>query len=111
MFTLLRNLGASLGISSLQVLSTRNTEIVHSRLVEGLRPDNPVVIQSLPAPFSLTDPSGIAALNAAVSRQAVMVSYIDAFWLLAILSGASLLLLLLLRAPRRAANTPAIHIE
>lgn len=110
MFTLLRNLGASIGISSLQVLSTRNTEIVHSRLVEGLRPDNPVFIQALPA-FNLTDPSGVAALNAEVSRQAVMVSYIDSFWLLAVLSGASLLLLLLLRAPKRGGNTVAIHVE
>ena len=42
MFTLIRNLGSSIGISAFQVLSYRNAQTVESRLVEGLRPDNPV---------------------------------------------------------------------
>lgn len=110
MFTLIRNMGSSIGISALQVLSIRNTEIVHSRLAEGLRPDSPV-IANLPAPFSLTDPSGIAALNGAVSRQAAMVSYVDAFWFLSILSFGTVFLLLLIRKPKRMAPAPQIHME
>ena len=39
--SLMRNLGGSVGISILIVTLTENTQIVHSRLVEGLRPDNP----------------------------------------------------------------------
>jgi DHA2 family multidrug resistance protein len=110
MFTLIRNIGSSIGISSLQVLAIRNTEIVHSRLTEGLRPDNPAMA-NLPSRFSLTDPGGIAALNAEVSRQAAMVSYIDAFWFLAILSGGAILLLLLVRKPKRAAPLVQVHME
>jgi DHA2 family multidrug resistance protein len=110
MFTLIRNLGSSIGISSLQVLAIRNSAIVHARLTEGLRPDNPVMA-NLPAPYSLSEPGGIAALNAEISRQAMMVSYVDAFWFLAILSGTSLLLLLLIRAPKRAAAPVQVHIE
>jgi DHA2 family multidrug resistance protein len=110
MFTLIRNIGSSIGISSLQVLAIRNTEIVHSRLTEGLRPDNPAMA-NLPARFSLTEPGGIAALNGEISRQAAMVSYVDAFWFLSILSGGAILLLLLVRKPKRAAPPVQVHME
>jgi DHA2 family multidrug resistance protein len=75
---------------------------VHSRLVEGLRPDNPLMqAPYLTAPFSLTSPSGVAALNAEVTRQAAMVAYIDDFKLMMIIALASIPLLLLLREARR----------
>ena len=61
----------------------------------------------LPAPFSLTDPSGIAALNQEVTRQAAMISYLDDFMLMLIVILASLPLLLLVRAPRRQAMAAA----
>ncbi|MBV8121588.1 MAG: hypothetical protein JO081_16805, partial [Alphaproteobacteria bacterium] len=38
------------------------------------------------APYSLSTPSGIAALNAEVTRQAAMVAYIDNFALLMMIS-------------------------
>jgi MFS transporter, DHA2 family, multidrug resistance protein len=55
----------------------------------------------LSAPFSLTTPSGIAALNHEVTRQAAMIGYIDDFALMLIVILASLPLLLLVRVPRR----------
>src|ERR1700730_9848801 len=36
MFNLLRNIGSSIGISAVQALLTRNTQIMHSRLVEHI---------------------------------------------------------------------------
>jgi MFS transporter, DHA2 family, multidrug resistance protein len=81
-----------------------NTQIVHSRLVEQLRPDNPLAqAPYLAAPFSLTTPSGIAALNAEVTRQAAMVAYINDFALMMIVATGSIMLLLLVRPPPRAA--------
>src|SRR5207237_7643054 len=78
MRSLMRNLGGSISISVLEALLIQNTQIVHSRLVEHLRPDNPLAqAPLLAAPFSLTTPSGIAALNAEVTRQAAMVAYIN----------------------------------
>ena len=56
-----------------------------------------------PAPaFSLTDPSGVAALNAEVTRQAAMVAYIDDFKLMMLIVILAAPLLLLLRKPRPA---------
>jgi MFS transporter, DHA2 family, multidrug resistance protein len=100
--SLMRNLGGSLGISILVATLAQNTQVVHSRLVEGLRPDNPLAqAPFLAAPFSLITPSGVAALNAEVTRQAAMVAYIDDFKLIMLIALASMPLLLLLREARR----------
>jgi MFS transporter, DHA2 family, multidrug resistance protein len=105
---LMRMLGGSIGIAVLETQLTQNTQIVHSRLVEGLRPDNPLAqAPFLAAPFSLTNPSGIAALNQEVTRQSAMIGYIDDFALMLIVILASLPLLLLVRGPRRQQATAA----
>jgi MFS transporter, DHA2 family, multidrug resistance protein len=99
---LMRMLGGSIGIAVLEMQLTQNTQIVHSRLVEWLRPDNPLAqAPFLAAPFGLTTPAGIAALNNEVTRQAAMIGYIDDFALMLIVILATLPLLLLVRVPRR----------
>jgi DHA2 family multidrug resistance protein len=106
--SLMRNLGGSIGISVLEAQLLQNTQIVHSHLVEGLRPDNPLArAPYLAPPFSLTSPGGIAALNAEVTRQAAMVAYIDDFLLMAMIVLACLPLLLLVQVPRRRAAAAA----
>jgi DHA2 family multidrug resistance protein len=100
--SLMRNLGASVGISILVATLAENTQAIHSRLVESLRPDNPLAhAPYLAAPFSLSTPGGMAALNAEMTRQAAMVAYIDEFKLIMSIALASLPLLLLLREARR----------
>jgi MFS transporter, DHA2 family, multidrug resistance protein len=99
-FSLMRNIGGSVGIAIVEVLLAENTQIVHSRLMEHLRPDNPLAQSQLASPYSLTDPSGIAALNAMATRQAAMVAYIDNFKLMMIMVIAGVPLVLLLRRPR-----------
>jgi len=109
-FSLMRNIGGSIGISIVVALLAENTQIVHSRLIEHLRPDNPLAQAPFMAqPFSLTVPSGIAALNAEATRQAAMVAYIDDFKLMMLLVIMASPLILLLRTPRRprAAAAPA----
>ncbi|HTV45827.1 MAG TPA: DHA2 family efflux MFS transporter permease subunit [Stellaceae bacterium] len=105
-FSLMRNIGGSIGISIVEALLDQNTQVVHSRLIEQLRPDNPLARApqvgpafSLAAPFSLTTPAGVAALNAEATRQAAMVAYLDDFMLMMILVVAAMPLLLLLRRP------------
>ena len=103
MRSLMRNLGGSVGISVLEALLIQNTQIVHSRLIENLRPDNPLAQAPLLAqPFSLTTPSGIAALNAEVTRQAAMVAYINDYALMMMIVVLLIPLLLLVRRPRPA---------
>jgi len=100
LFSLMRNVGGSIGISGVIALLTENTQIVHSRLVENLRPDNPLARGPFLGPvFSLTNPHGIAALNAEATRQAAMVAYLDDFKLMMLIVAVSTPLLLLLRRP------------
>ena len=106
-FSLMRNIGGSVGISIVEALLAENTQIVHSRLMEHLRPDNPLAQSQLASPYSLIDPSGVAALNAMATRQAAMVAYIDNFKLMMIMVIAGFPLLLLLRKPRPAALVAA----
>ncbi|MGC2413586.1 MAG: DHA2 family efflux MFS transporter permease subunit [Stellaceae bacterium] len=102
-FSLMRNIGGSIGISVVVALLSENTQIVHSRLIEHLRPDNPLAQAPYLAPqFSLTNPSGVAALNLEVTRQAAMVAYIDDFKLMMVIVMLAAPLLLLLRKPRPA---------
>jgi DHA2 family multidrug resistance protein len=107
-FSLMRNVGGSIGISIVVALLAENTQTVHSRLVEGLRPDNPLLhAPYFAAPYSLSTTSGIAALNAEVTRQAQMVAYLDDFKLMMIVILFAAPLLLLLQKPRPRAPAPA----
>ncbi len=111
MFTLIRNLGSSCGISTLQTLSFRTSQAVHSQLVEHLRPDNPVVA-SMASRYSLSDPAGIARLLSEVERQSIIVGYINVFWGLAIISVLFMFTVFFLHGPSR--GRPAglvVHAE
>jgi MFS transporter, DHA2 family, multidrug resistance protein len=111
-FSLMRNLGGSIGISVVEALLDRNTQIVHSRLVEHLRPDNPLAQGNGLGPlYSLTTPLGVAALNAETTRQAAMVAYIDDFLLMMALIVVALPLILLLRKPCAVAHGAAAFAE
>ena len=94
---LMRMLGGSIGIAILETQLSQNTQIVHSHLMEHCVRTTRCLAPYLTAPFSLTDPLGIAALDQEVTRQAAMIGYIDDFALMLIVILASLPLLLLVR--------------
>jgi DHA2 family multidrug resistance protein len=99
---LMRMVGGGIGIAILEMQLSQKTQIVHSRLIAHLRPDNPLAqAPYLTAPFSLRDPSGIAALNHEIIRQAAIVAYNDDFALMFGVILACLPLLLVIRGPRR----------
>lgn len=112
MFTLIRNIGSAIGISVLQALTIRNSAIVHSRLVEGVRPDNPVILQQLPQ-FDTGVHQLMAQLNAEITRQAAMVSYVDSFWALFLVSLAMAPMILLMRRSRHKPDDEdmGLHME
>jgi len=99
-FALIRNLGQSIGVSVMQALFVRNSIAVHARLAETVRPDNPrMQAPWLHAPFSLTNPLGLAAMEGEVSRQAAMVAYIDVFRLMFVATAIMIPMIMLLRKP------------
>jgi DHA2 family multidrug resistance protein len=109
LFTLVRNMGGSAGISVIEAIQTHNTEVAHSDLAGHISRSDPTLLAYLPAQFNLNTTAGLEALNAEVSRQSAMVAYVDSFKLLILLSVVAIPLLLLLRAP---AKKPAgEHVE
>ena len=100
MMTLLRNFGASVGIAVMQAVLVRNVATVQSRLVEGVRPDSPVAQFARPGMVETLGDAPQAAYHDVV-RQALMVSYVNAFWALFLMVLATLPLVMLLRPPRR----------
>ncbi len=99
-FTLVRNIGSSVGISIMEALLTNNTQIVHADLIRHVRPDNPNLRLGVPPGWSFASPHGLAVMDAAVTRQAAMVGYIDDFKLMMIIAIATMPLLLLMRPPK-----------
>jgi DHA2 family multidrug resistance protein len=105
-YTLIRNLGSSVGISIMQALVVSNTQAMHASIAGRLDPADPVVTSGLPAMFDLHTAAGRLALNAEITRQANMVAYVDDFKLMFFITIACMPMLLLMRRPRRAGAEP-----
>jgi MFS transporter, DHA2 family, multidrug resistance protein len=97
-FSLTRNLGSSIGISVVNTLLTRNTQIMHATLGEHVSRYSPVLRAQMPAgaPSLRT----MAGLNATVTEQAAMIAYNNDFRLMMILSLTAIPLVFLLRKIR-----------
>jgi MFS transporter, DHA2 family, multidrug resistance protein len=103
-FSLTRNLGSSIGISIVETLLTRNTQIMHSTLAEHVTRFSPALRAQVPN--GLPTMQTLAALNASVTQQASMIAYNNDFKLMMVLSLASIPLVLLLRKGRAAKAEP-----
>jgi DHA2 family multidrug resistance protein len=106
-YTLVRTLGSSVGISIMQALLVSNTQTMHASLASKVIPSDPVVRDGLPAMFNPATEAGLTALNGELTRQATMVAYIDDFKLMFIITIACMPMLLLMRKPRRGGGAPA----
>jgi DHA2 family multidrug resistance protein len=112
LFSLLRNLGGSIGISFIGALLTRNTQINHAEIAAAVTPFNPQVhgaaVTHFWNPFTA---AGQAALNDEVTRQASVIAYLDDFKLLMLISLLSIPLVLLLRKPQSGAARGPVAVE
>jgi DHA2 family multidrug resistance protein len=108
MFSLLRNVGSSIGVSVVTALLTQYTQINHANLVEHVTPYNPMMqAPMLPGMWDPSSPAGVAALNDVITRQAATIAYLNDFRLMMYVVLLALPMLLLLRRPARARIAPA----
>jgi DHA2 family multidrug resistance protein len=96
-----RTMGSSLGIATLQAVLTERSATAHARLTEGIIQSDPVVRWRLPDLFNGAS-GGLEALNAEITRQGSMMAYDTVFSWMAFASLFLLPLLLILRPARRA---------
>jgi len=102
LFSLVRNIGSSIGISLVQTLLVRNTVIAHASLAAHVTYSNPAWQNPAVArAYDLGTLGGAAFLDASITQQAAMIAYIDDFWLMLFLTLAVTPLLLLVRPPAK----------
>jgi MFS transporter, DHA2 family, multidrug resistance protein len=104
-FSLVRNVGSAIGISIASVLLTQNTQIVHSQIVDKVTPFNRM-LQSDAAYllWNVTTPTGLAALDAEVTRQASIIAYSNDFKFLFFLTLPMVILVLFMRPSAPSGN-------
>ncbi len=102
-FNLMRNLGCCLGISIAEACLVHNQQVVHSSLVSHITPYH-FSYQWAPAVSHIDIHSqyGLTILNAAATHQAIMLSYIDDFHLLMMMTLCVMPLVLLLKKVKSA---------
>jgi DHA2 family multidrug resistance protein len=113
LYSLIRNIGSSIGIALVQTLLVRNTQIAHASLGAQVTIANPAVSDPNSV-YNLGSSAGAALLNNEITRQASMIAYVDDYWLMMILTAAVIPMLLLIRPPKaNAAPAPAeaAHID
>jgi len=108
-FSLIRNLGSSIGISVVETLLTRNAQMMHSRLAEQITPYGDMLHAQSPAALPTT--RGLAMLNEVVSGQAAMIAYNNDFKLMMVLTLCVIPLIALLRSGRPKKDAEPMVIE
>ena len=102
LYSLVRNIGGSVGIAVVQTLLSRGATQSHADLAALVTASNQGLV-GLPAAMSPGTPAGLAAINAELTRQATLLSYVNDFWIMMAVTALAIPFLLLIRPPRRKA--------
>jgi DHA2 family multidrug resistance protein len=110
LFSLMRNIGSSIGISVVITKLSQNLQANHAALADYINPFNLALRGAVEAGvYDLNSASGLAAINGEVTRQAATLAYLQDFRLMMWITLAAVPLVLLLRAPSKKAPEGAVH--
>lgn len=101
LYALMRNLGGSIGISTVITLLTRGVQTRHAALAEHISPYNPLLHTGIARSWNLQSGPALAQLNGEVTRQAAMLAYLDDFQAMLLVTLLAMPLVLLVKRPRR----------
>ncbi len=104
-YSLLRNIGSSIGISVIQTMLTRNTQVSHADLAAHINVFNPA-LQSLAMNGSRAD---FAVLNQTINHQAAMIAYLNNFQLMLVATLLVVPLILLVRPAGKVDDETLAH--
>ncbi|MDR5754046.1 MULTISPECIES: DHA2 family efflux MFS transporter permease subunit [unclassified Caballeronia] len=104
-YSLMRNIGSSIGISIVQTLMTRNTQIAHADLAANVTAFNPAM-QPMLANGSIYD---MAVLNQSITQQAAMIAYLNDFKLMFVATLLVVPLVLLIRPAKKVPDETLAH--
>jgi DHA2 family multidrug resistance protein len=103
MFSLMRNIGSSIGVSVMVTLLGQQTQGNHMVLAEHVTPFNP----ALAGVLTTDTTAGLALLNNEVTRQAAAIAYLHDFQVMLAIILLTVPLIFLLRAPHTGPATAA----
>jgi DHA2 family multidrug resistance protein len=101
----MRNIGSSIGISIVQTLITRNTQVAHADLAANVNVFNPAM-QSMLASGSRLD---MAMMDQSINQQAQMIAYLNDFKLMFVATLLVVPLVLLIRPAKKIAGDMLAH--
>jgi len=105
MFSLMRNIGSSIGISVIVTKLAQGTQSSHAALAAAMNPFRLAMQRPwLPEAWDWQSAGGVAALNHEVTRQAATVAYLGDFAAMMWVALLAAPLVLLLKRPERAAR-------
>jgi DHA2 family multidrug resistance protein len=118
-FNLLRNLGGSFGVAFITTVVATRAQFHQARLVEHLTPFGRNLQQAVPqiseflrqkgVPSSLLNQGSLEVIRGELLRQASMMSFNDAFYLLSIIMAVVLLLVPFMKQGEEGASMPGMH--
>jgi len=100
MFALVRNMGQGVGISLVTAVLASMMQVNHAELAERLTATSQSVVNQMPGLLT-GNAQMVAIVNGLVTQQAAMLSYLDDFWLMLLLSLAVVPLVLLMRGAKK----------
>ena len=102
LFSLVRSIGSSIGISVVITMLGRKTQSAHETITQSITPFNPALQIAIDkGVIEVETTTGLVALNNEITRQANMLAYLYDFWLVMLLSLVAIPLVWLLRPPAR----------
>ncbi|WP_339778781.1 DHA2 family efflux MFS transporter permease subunit [uncultured Thalassospira sp.] len=112
MFSLMRNIGSSIGISVMTTMLTQNTQVVHSSFSALLTPFR-YAMQApwLPEAWNWQTTVGAVGLNNMITTQAKTIAYLDDFQAMMWIVLAVIPLLLVMQGPKKKRPGEEQHIE
>jgi DHA2 family multidrug resistance protein len=113
MFSLLRNVGSSIGISVCSAMLAHNQQVLHAELGAFITPFERA-LQGGGAAGHLLDPRtahGAQMLDGIINQQAQIIAYVDDYKMMMVVALSTLLLLLVMRGPRHAGAVPKGEAE
>ena len=110
LFSLMRNIGSSIGISVVITYLAQRTQANHAAFADYINPFSLALRQATEAgAYNLTTPQGLSAINNEVTRQAATLAYLQDFRLMMWITMTATPLILLLRAPAKKAPPSDVH--
>lgn len=101
-YSLLNNIGRSLGIALLASYLARNTQENHAMLSAHVTAFNDAVRHlQLPEVWDITTTAGLGAINRVISQQAELIAYINDFRLLAVIIVICMPVVFMMRNPHK----------